>query len=288
MAEKSVAILTDSIACLPGNLVTKHGIRIIPLNFYANGKLYIDGIDVTPSEAYQLFLRDKEAFKTSSASPGDFLRAYREALEQGKDILCVLLSSKLSVLYDTARIAMEQIREEYPNSLITVLDSQTAAAAKGFITLAAARTAEAGKGFLDVLKTAEEVREKVSLIAYMDTIRYVYRSGRIPKIASVAGSMLKIKPVFDFTSGVPRFLGTVRSKEIGIQRIIEGMREKVGKSPVHVAVMHVYDEEEAVRLKEIVANEFNCVELWITEFSPLMGYTCGTGTIGLAFYPVVL
>jgi fatty acid-binding protein DegV len=52
--------------------------------------------------------------------------------------------------------------------------------------------------------------------------------------------------------------------------------------------MHVYDEEEAVRLKEIVANEFNCVELWITEFSPLMGYTCGTGTIGLAFYPVVL
>lgn len=285
MTDKKVVVLSDSIACIPKDLVAQHGIRIIPLNFCANGKVYKDGIDVNPSEAYRLFLQDKEAFKTSSASPGDFLQAYREALKQSKDVLCILLSSKLSALFSTACIAMEQVREEFPDTSITVLDSQTAAAAEGLIALAAARAVSSGKSLADVIKTAEKVRNKVTIIAYMDTVRYIYRSGRIPRIASVAGSMLKIKPMFDFSLGMPHFLGAVRSKQIGIQRILEGMKEKVGTNPVHVAVMHFYAEDDAIRLKETVAREFNCVELWLTEFSPLMGYACGTGTLGLAFYP---
>jgi fatty acid-binding protein DegV len=97
--------------------------------------------------------------------------------------------------------------------------------------------------------------------------------------------MLKIKPIFTFSAGVPRFMGAVRSKKIGIERLIEEMHEKVGNSLVHVSVMHVYAEDEAVNLKKRVSNEFNCAELWMTEFSPLMGYACGTGTLGLAFYP---
>ncbi len=62
------------------------------------------------------------------------------------------------------------------------------------------------------------------------------------------------------------------------------MRDKVGKSPVHVAVTHAYALDEAERLKELVSSEFNCAELWLAEFSPIMGYACGTGTVGLAFY----
>jgi DegV family protein with EDD domain len=285
MAEKKVAILADSIACVPKNLVQQYGIGIIPVNFYANGKVYKDGIDVNPSEAYQIFLQDPEAFKTSAASPGDFLQAYRDLLKQGKDILCILLSSKLSVLYATACNTSEQIKMEFSGISVAVMDSQTAAAAEGLITLAAARVASDSKSLDEVIRVAEMVRDKVTVIAYMDTIRYIYRSGRIPKIAAVAGSMLKIKPLFGFSSGIPHFMGAVRSKKIGIKRMLEGMKEKVGTRPVHIAVMHVYAEDDDIRLRDIVAKEFNCVELWLTEFSPLMGYACGTGTLGLAFYP---
>ena len=80
-------------------------------------------------------------------------------------------------------------------------------------------------------------------------------------------------------------MGAVRNKGRGLERLLKVMREKVGTKAVHVAVMHVYAQEEAERLKEKVSNEFNCAELWLTEFSPLMGYACGTGTLGLAFYP---
>jgi DegV family protein with EDD domain len=282
---KQVAVITDSIACIPADLREKYQIGIIPLNFYANGNIYRDGIDVTPTEAYELFLKDPDTFKTSGASIGSCLEAFRSPAKQGKDILSVILSSKLSAIYSNAEVAGKQVHEEFPGVSVVVLDSVTAAAAEGFVALAAARAAKNGSNLTDVISVARQVRDKVSIIAYMDTVRYIYRSGRIPRIASVAGSMLKIKPIFTFSAGVPRFMGAVRSKKIGIERLIEEMREKVGHSLVHVSVMHVYAEEEAINLKKRVRNEFNCAELWMTEFSPLMGYACGTGTLGLAFYP---
>ena len=284
MDRKGVAVITDSIACLTKELVEQYGVRIIPLNFYAVGRVYKDWVDVTPSEAYELFLKDPESFKTSAASPDDCLQAYREACNKTNDILCITLSSKLSSVYDVVLGTAEQIKEEFPQTTIEVMDSQTVAAAEGFIALAAARAASEGKGLAEVINTAEKVRDKVTIIAFMDTVRYVYRSGRIPKVAAVAGSMLKIRPVFNFSSGAPHFVGALRSKERGPERLLRTMKEKVGQRPVHVAVMHVYAQDEAERLKERVSSEFNCAELWLTEFSPLMGYACGTGTLGLAFY----
>jgi len=118
----------------------------------------------------------------------------------------------------------------------------------------------------------------------LDTIRYVYRTGRIPKVAARVGSILSIKPILTMSSGLVRFAGAVRNKEHGIDRLLKMMRDMVGQSAVHVAVMHAYAPEEAERLKERVSAEFNCAELWLTEFSPVMGYATGTGTLGFAFY----
>jgi len=265
--------------------VEQYHVSIIPLNFYADGKIYRDGVDITPSEAYDLFLRDPEAFKTSAASPIDCLEVYRKASRLADSILCVTLSSKLSAVYDVALNAAEQASVELPEITVKVMDSQTVVAAEGFIALAAARAAEAGKDLTGVLRAAEEMKDKVDLVAYLDTIKHVYRSGRIPKIAAIAGSMLNIKPIFTFASGTPHFISAVRNRERGIERLLEKMREATGDKPVHVAVMHVYAEDQAEILKEKVLAEFDCAELWVTEFSPLIGYTCGAGTLGLAFYP---
>jgi DegV family protein with EDD domain len=282
---QKVAVVTDSIACLTSDLVEQYHVGIIPVNFYAKGRIYKDGVDITPSEAYDLFLSDARAFKTSAASPADCLEVYLKAGQCSDSILCITLSSKLSAIYDVALNAAEQVGIELPEIAIEVLDSQTAAAAEGFVALAAARAAEEGKDLAGVLKAAQEMRDKVDLIAYIDTIRHVYRSGRIPKVAAIAGSMLNIKPMFTFSSGTPHFLGAVRNRERGLERLLEKMKEATGDKLVHVAVMHVYAEEQAKILTEKVSSEFNCAELWMTEFSPLMGYTCGAGTLGLAFYP---
>ncbi|MFC1985821.1 DegV family protein [Chloroflexota bacterium] len=281
---QNVAIVTDSIACLTRELVEQYRIGIVPIRLLVQGKVYRDLVDITPSEAYKLFLQDPESFATSPASPGHYLEAYHEASKQAKNILCITLSSKLSTGYDMARVAKEQAKDELPDTSIDVLDSQNVTAAEGFVALAAARAATEGESFTDVIRIAGETRDRVSFLIVVDTIRYVYRTGRVPKIAAQVGSMLNIRPILTSSSGIVRFISAVRSRKHGINRILQLMRDKVGQSPVHVAVMHAYALDEAEKLKERVLSDFNCAELWITEFSPVMGYATGTGTLGLAFY----
>jgi DegV family protein with EDD domain len=280
---KKVAVITDSVACLTREQVQQHSIGIVPLNFNFEGRTYRDWVEITPTEAYELFLKNPDAFKTSGSSPMEFLNAYREASQQADSILCITLSSKISTTYSAARLAKEYAAKELPGVEIEVLDSLTATAAEGFIALVAARAAESGQSLAEVKRIADEMKWRVSVLVILDTIKHVYRSGRIPKIAAQVGSLLNVKPLFN-VSGQVNLCGVVRSRERGIEQMIEKIRTKVGTAPVHMGVMHAYALEAAEKLKERVSREFNCVELWLTEFSPLMGYACGTGTLGIAFY----
>jgi len=280
-----VAIITDSIACLTSDLVERYGIGIIPINFYSDGKVYHDWVDITPSQAYDLFLQDPKSFRTSAASPAYCLNVYREISKRADQILCVTVSSKLSTVYNVALGAKEQAAVELPSVRIEVVDSQMATAGEGLIALAAARAAAEGKDLAEVRRAAEEVKQKVSVFVLLDTVRYVYRSGRIPKIAAYSASVLNIRPLLAISSGVVKFNGAVRNRAHGIDRILKIMRSKVGSKPVHVAVVHAYALDEAKKLTERIAAEFNCAELWLAEFSPVMGYACGTGALGVAFYP---
>ena len=165
-----------------------------------------------------------------------------------------------------------------------MFDSLTSTAAEGFIALAAARAAAEGKSLPEVIKAAEEVRDKVGFFVLLDTMRHIYRSGRMPKIAAQIAAMTGVKPLLTMRSGSMRFVGAVRNKQRGMQRLLGLLRSRVGDNPVHVTVMHAYAPDEARKLMEPISSEFNCVELWLTEFSPVMGYVCGTGTVGFAFY----
>jgi DegV family protein with EDD domain len=283
MAQK-VAVITDSIACLTKELVEQYKIRIVPITLYFNNNSYRDWVDITPDEAYELFLKDPDAFRTSGSNPLEWIEACRTASRETDSVVCITLSSKLSVVYNSVLDVKRRLEDEIPGLSIEVVDSHTVTASEGFVALAAARAAEEGKSLPEVVKAAEEKRDRVGLVAFLDTIRHIYRTGRIPKMAALAGSVLNIRPVLTVSGGVVRFMGVVRSRERGIRRLLKTMRDQVGKNPVHVAVMHAFAQKEGEELKERVASEFNCVELWLTGFSPVMGYATGTGTLGLAFY----
>ncbi len=280
----TVAIVTDSISCLTKELIDQYQIKIVPIRIVAQGKIYRDSVDITPSEAYEIFLQDPENFSTSPSSPGHYLEAYQEVSKRADSILCITLSSKLSTGYNMATIAMEQAKTELPDTPIVVMDSQNVTSAEGFIALAGARAAANREDLDGAVKAAEEVRDRVHFFALLDTIKHVYRTGRIPKVASQIGSFFNIKPILTSSSGYVRFKGMVKNRERGILRLLDILREHAGKEPVHVAVMHAYTPEEADDLKERIAAEFNCVELWTAEFTPVMGYATGTGTLGIAFY----
>lgn len=280
----SVAIITDSVSCLPRDLIEQYAITIVPIRLTADGRVYRDSVDMTATEAYEMFLKNPDSFSTSPSSPGHFLEAYKEAGERASSILCITLSSKLSTGYNMAKIAKETAKTELPGITIEVMDSTTVTAAEGFIALAAARAAEKGGNLEEAIRAAGEVREKVSFFALLDTIKHVYRTGRIPKIASQIGSALNIKPILSSSDGAIKFKGIVSSREKGYQKLLDFIQEEAGTQPVHVGVMHGFAPDDAELLKERIAAEFNCAELWISEFTPVMGYATGTGTLAIAFY----
>lgn len=279
------AIIVDSIACITKKQVEDYGIRIIPVNILFNGRVYRDFIDLSSAQAYELLEKAPEFWKSSAASPEDYLDVYQEVSEHAQSILVVTISSKLSMFYTSAQNAKEIFKEKSPQTVIEVLDSETVAAAEGLIALAAARAAAEGKPFDEVVAIAKKVKERVKFVGLLETIRHVYRTGRMPKLASDIGSMLSIKPVLTGSNGRINFAAAARTKQSGVEKMLQIMRKHVADSePVHVAVMHADALEEAQELRERVAAEFNCVEIFITDFSPIMGYATGPGTLALAYY----
>ena len=281
---QKVVIVADSIACLTPEMVRQYQLRIVPINIHFDGNIYRNGVDITSTEAYRLLERARDHFASSPASVGEYVDAYREASAHAEGVLCITLSSKLSTVYNMACIAKEEARRELPLTPIEVLDSKTAASGEGLIVSAAARAAAEGKNLAEVTKVAEAVRDRVRVIGIMETIRHVYRTGRLPKITARVGSMLSIKLIFAISEGVVRIAGLARSKEQAVKRTLNMMKKRVGARPVHVAVAHADVLKEGERLKEQISSEFNCVELWLTDFSPVMGYATGTGVLAIAFY----
>ena len=279
-----VGVVTDSIACLSKELVEKYGIYIIPITINFGDETYHDGIDITPSEVYRLLRKAKKLPTTSSPPPGDYLEAYRQLSQHSDSILCITMPQQVSMGFDSAQQARKMIEEELPGVAIELLDCQTAAGGQGLVTLAAAQAASSGADLPQVLEVAQRVIAKVDVVAAMDTLYYLAKGGRVPRSAAWVASILSIKPILGIRGGEIRLRERARTKPKAVRRLLEIMREEVEQKPVHVIVFHSDVLEEAQRLKDQILAQFDCVELFITDFTPTMGVHTGPGTLGIAFY----
>ena len=280
-----IAIITDSIACLPPEMAEQYHIHIVPAgNIYFEGKSYRDWLDLSHHEVYRMLEGSPEEFFTGSTTPSDFLETYKELSLQADNIVYIALSSKFSTLHNMACVARDIAKEELPNTRIEIIDSRTATAAQGFVALAAAEATIKGDDLVGVINAAKRVNDKVDLFYILETIRYVYRTGRVPKTVANLGSKLNVKPIITVHNGSAQICGLVRNKAHGIEHLLQLTRPKIADHPVHIAVLHADAPDEAEKLKQRVSAEFNCVELWVSQFSPLMAYATGRGVIGIAFY----
>jgi DegV family protein with EDD domain len=279
-----VAVVTDSVSCLPRGLVEQYGIRIVPISFIVDGRAYRDGIEIEPGEVYDMVARSDRLPTTTSPSPGEFLEAYTELSDKASGIVCITICSEIGMMYDSAMRAKQMAGESLPRLDINVVDSRTAGGAQGFVALAAARAAASGKGLAEVTKVAEGMIPRVNMFAVLDTLRYLAKAGRIRRVAAWGSGILKIKPILTFSKDGIRLLENARTKPRAVQRLIDIMEERTGRKPVHVNVMHANVPEEAEVLKKRIESSFDCAEIFVTDFAPTMGVQAGPGVIALAFY----
>lgn len=282
---RKVTIVTDTTACIPQEQVERYDIEIVPVQLVFEDRTYHNGIDISPTEFYARLRQSKKLPTTSSASPDSYLEAYRRASQKTQSILCVTLTASFSGIFNSAKLAMEMAKSALPKVDIKVLDSGTAAAAQGLIVLAAARAAASGKNLDEVIETAQSVMSRVSLFATLDTLEYLARSGRVPQAAALVNSLLKIKPVFTLNHNGASTVALPRTIPGAIKHMLKLMDRRTTRGqPLHVAVMHADALDKAIALRNQIASQFNCTELFITEFTPVMGVHTGPGLLGIAFY----
>jgi DegV family protein with EDD domain len=283
MARK-VAVVTDSSACIPGELVAEYGIEVVPMSVILEGKTYREGIDISPAEFYARLREAKDLPTTAHSPPGAHLEAYRRASCRAADVLCITISKVFSGQFNSAWIARELAGAALPGVTVAVLDCGTAAA-QGFVVLAAAQAAASGRGLAEVAETARGLAQRVRLLAMVADLNYLVKGGHAPKIAAMASSLFRIKPLFTLSDGEARLVANARTTAGAIKRMLSIMkRAAIGGKPRHVAVMHADALSDAFMLQERIAAQFDCAELWITEFTPVMGAHIGPGLIGVAFY----
>jgi DegV family protein with EDD domain len=278
---REVAVVTDSAANLPAELVNQYHIHVIPLWLRLQDRLYRDEVDITASEFYRHLREDKELPTTSQPSVGDFLDVYRQLAEQARAIVSIHLAAKLSGTLSSARAAAHQL----PSLPIEILDSGSAGMGQGFVVLAAARLAMEGASLSQVVEKAREVASKVQLLATLDTLEYVVRGGRLAAAANLVRPALQVKAMVSLQRGNLRLLGLARSRDKAVQRLLDLMAEEVDDKPIHAAVLHSDVFEEAERLRQVVAERFHCLELYLTALTPVMGVHAGPGVLGVIFYP---
>ena len=283
-----IALVTDSAVNIPEKLLQEYRIQVVPLLLNFENRTYRDIIDIkTPSELFQLVNKSSKFPTTSAPSPAAYLEVYRQLSQEADNILCITISSGLSMSFNAATQAKGMAQSELPRVNIQVFDSKTTVGAYGFIVLAAARAAASGQEMAQVIEAASRVRERVSCVFMFDTLSYLARSGRIGRAAALMGNMLSIKPIVEVpaSSGIVEPVARVRTKSRAIERLLEMVRQRAGTdNQLHIIVEHTRVPEDAEELKQIVHSQFNCAELLLGEFNPVAALVTGPGNLGLGFY----
>jgi DegV family protein with EDD domain len=279
-----VRVVADSAVCLPKELIAKYNIELVPETIIFGTTIYRDGVDLVPSEFYVKLGEAKELPTTSAPSPQDFIDAFQKVAKDADSIACILVTAGFSHMGLQAALTA---RESIPEPPIEIMDSRTALGAYGFIVLAAAKAAAAGKPLPEVLQAAKDVQKRVTLIATLNTLKYLAKGGRIGKAASWAGTLLSIKPIIEVppSTGVLEPLERVRSRRKALERLLEIMQERVGEGQmVHASIEQANVPEDARWLEAQLSSLFDCAEIYINDFAPVAGVHCGPGVIGISFY----
>lgn len=278
----TIAVVTDSTAYIPADLVQKHNITVAPQVLIWDDKTYRDGVDIQSEEFFNRLKNSKTMATTSQVSVTDMQAIFQGLVEKGYDVFGIFISSKLSGTIQSATQARELMGAA--GEKVTIFDSASTAMAMGFQVLAVARAAESGASLKDCLALAEKARENTGVFFAVDTLEFLHRGGRIGGAQRFLGTLLNMKPILALQDGKVEGLERIRTKTKAHERVLELVLEHTkGKSPVRLATLHANAAEDARALLAKAEKELNPVESIFAEVSPVVANHAGPGTVGLAF-----
>jgi DegV family protein with EDD domain len=273
----SVKIITDSVADIPVGVITELGISVIPVLLRFGEEIFRDGIDITTDQFYKKLVKSKVMPTTSVPSMDMFARTYARLAEETDEILVIMLSSKLSGLYNAAVQSAELLES---NCRIEVLDSGVAVMAQGFVVIRAAQAARDGKNLDEILKIVRADLLRVDIRAAFDTLEYLKRGGRIGKAQALLGSVLRVNPIVSIRDGVVDPAGRARSRAKAIDHLY-----KFAAGYKHIEELAVEDAacpEDSNKLVKRLGRIFPEERIYRSRTTPVIGAHTGPGLLLVA------
>lgn len=281
-------ISTDTSCDFPLEYVKQHQLPLVTLFYSIDG---VTGENGCPSsDVLKNFydrMRAGSMTKTQQASIEDTEKVFREILKEGKDILHIAFSSGLSGTANAARLAAENMMEEFPERKIIVIDSLCASLGQGLLVDYALKLQQQGKTMEETAKWLEDHIQNICHLFTVEDLKYLQRGGRISKTTALVGTMIGIKPVLHVDpEGKLVSISKVRGRKQSIQALVNKMEENIGKyrdekQPIFIS--HGDCIEDANYLAELVKERFGYDEFLINDVGPTIGAHSGPGTLALFF-----
>ncbi len=267
-----VHIVTDSTCDLPPDLVARYGIQVVPAVVNIGERSFRDGLDLSRTDFYRQLPSLNPLPTTAAPSAGAFTEAYQRC--GAGDIVAITLASKLSAMYNAARLGAEALPGR-----VTLIDSAQVSMGLGWQVLAAAEAAAAGRALSDVVAAVQSVQQRVALVAALDTIEYLRRGGRASALSALVGQVLQIKLLLEVRDGQVVPIERLRTAPRARQGVLDRIR---ALGPLQrAAVLHVAAPEVAQSLAEQVA-PLTAEPPVIVEATSVIGTHAGPGAVGVA------
>ena len=286
---RDYVIMTDSCCDLSAEEVTESGLIVLPLTFTMDGKTYRDTPeheDMSLAEFYRNIRKGKEC-TTAAVSVGAFLDAMREVLRSGRDVLCVSFSSALSTTYQSACIAAEELRQEFPDGRIIVIDSLAASRGQGMLVWYAAKKKAEGKSIDEVADWVREMAPHQDHWFTVYDLNHLRRGGRLNATSAIVGTVLSIKPILH-TDAEGKL--TPVSKARGMRAALDGLVKKMdelGTRPLSeqtVFICHADAQDSVDYVVSLLKERFGVTDVRANFIGPVIGSHTGAGTLGLFFF----
>ena len=280
-------IMTDSCCDLTDHMAKELELNVVPLTVHMDGKDYanlLDGSEISFEDFYKN-IRAGILSTTSAANVGQFEDAMRAVLAQGKDIVSINFSSALATTYQSACIAAQDMKEEFPDANIYVVDSLSASLGQGLLLYLAAHKKQEGLSAQELVQWVEDNKLHIDHWFTVDDLNYLKMGGRLSAGAAFFGSMLSIKPVMhtsDEGKLVP--VSKVRGRKASLKALIDKIAE-LGIEPSEqvMFICHADCEVEARAVAEEMKARYGVKEVYINYIGPVIGSHTGPNTMGLFF-----
>lgn len=277
-----VAVVTDSTADLPSELVESIGLRVVPLSVTFGDESLIAGVTLSPAGFYERLAATDGIPTTSQPAPVWFEEAYADCVDAGHDAIVSIHCS--SALSGTVGLARDRgARMSIP---VEVVDSRLVGGALGLAALAAHRAAEAGGTLAQVLAAAERVRAAARSLIVVDSLDHLKRGGRVTGAQAVFGTAMRVKPLLQLTDeGRVEVLERTRTWARALDRVTELAVEAAAGAPVDVVIVHAVAPERADELSARLAARLRLREQHRALIGPIVGTHVGPGAVGVAVVP---